>query len=153
MKSKRPVGYILRDHKALPVYDIIEWALWFEDADRQVAYTEFINPPHWQEIDNARARDHAAKMKELGFQPRNARSTRMIVVSTVFLGLDHAWAGGPPLLFETMVFNGPLNDEQRRCATWDQATAQHRKTVEEVGRALESDARSLSDDLPATHGR
>jgi hypothetical protein len=27
-----------------------------------------------------------------------------IEVSTVFLGLDHQWADGPPLLFETMCF-------------------------------------------------
>lgn len=25
-------------------------------------------------------------------------------VSTVFLGIDHGWHGGPPVLFETMVF-------------------------------------------------
>jgi len=25
-------------------------------------------------------------------------------LSTVFLGLDHAWGGGPPLIFETMLF-------------------------------------------------
>jgi hypothetical protein len=24
-------------------------------------------------------------------------------ISTVWLGLDHAWGGGPPLIFETMV--------------------------------------------------
>lgn len=27
------------------------------------------------------------------------------VVSTVFLGLDHNWGGGKPLLFETMIFS------------------------------------------------
>ena len=26
----------------------------------------------------------------------------------VFLGLDHQYGNGPPLLFETMVFGGPL---------------------------------------------
>lgn len=26
-------------------------------------------------------------------------------VSTVFLGLDHSFGGGPPILFETMIFN------------------------------------------------
>ncbi|SPA03543.1 protein of unknown function (plasmid) [Cupriavidus taiwanensis] len=25
-------------------------------------------------------------------------------ISTVFLGLDHQWADGPPLIFETMVY-------------------------------------------------
>lgn len=27
-------------------------------------------------------------------------------VSTVYLGMNHAWAGGPPLIFETMIFDG-----------------------------------------------
>jgi len=27
------------------------------------------------------------------------------IVSTVFLGLDHQWGGGPPVLWETMVFD------------------------------------------------
>lgn len=35
-------------------------------------------------------------------------------VSTVFLGLDHSWTpGGPPLVFETMVFGG----QQYTCLT------------------------------------
>lgn len=46
-------------------------------------------------------------------------------VSTVFLGLDHAWGGGPPQLFETMVFGGPLDGEQERYATWAEAEAGH----------------------------
>src|SRR6187401_652293 len=32
------------------------------------------------------------------------------IVSTVFLGLDHSWGHGPPLLYETMVFD-PGGDE------------------------------------------
>lgn len=46
-------------------------------------------------------------------------------VSTVFLGLDHAFGGRPPMLFETMVFDGPLDGETERCTTWEQAEAQH----------------------------
>ena len=50
-------------------------------------------------------------------------------VSTVFLGIDHRFgAGGPPLLFETMVF--PKCDYTRRCSTWEEAETQHRKVVE-----------------------
>lgn len=36
-------------------------------------------------------------------------------VSTVFLGLDHSFGEGAPVLWETMVFGGPLADEQERC--------------------------------------
>ena len=37
------------------------------------------------------------------------------LVSTVFLSLDHAFLGGPPLLYETMIFGGPhdQNDQWR----------------------------------------
>lgn len=50
-------------------------------------------------------------------------------VSTVFLGLDHSYGDGPPLLFETMVFGGPLDQEQDRCATWEDAEQMHEKLV------------------------
>lgn len=61
-------------------------------------------------------------------------------VSTVFLGLDHQWGGGPPLLFETMVFDGPLDGEQVRYGTWEQAEAGHRKMVNRV--------REAANDIP-----
>ena len=32
-------------------------------------------------------------------------------ISTMFLGLDHQWGEGPPLLYETMVFGGPDHDD------------------------------------------
>lgn len=57
-------------------------------------------------------------------------------VSTVFLGLNHAFGGGPPLLFETMIFGGPPDqDYQERCSTWEQAEAMHQRGVE-AARAL-----------------
>src|SRR5439155_18615507 len=37
-------------------------------------------------------------------------------VSTVFLGLDHQFGEGQPILWETMVFGGPLKDEMDRCS-------------------------------------
>lgn len=46
-------------------------------------------------------------------------------VSTVFLGLDHSLGNGPPVLFETLIQGGPLNDHQERYVTWDQAVAGH----------------------------
>jgi len=48
-----------------------------------------------------------------------------VQVSTVFLGIDHNWWEGPPLLFETMVFGGPLDEETERYSTWDEAEAGH----------------------------
>jgi hypothetical protein len=38
-----------------------------------------------------------------------------IMVSTVFMGLDHNFSReGPPVLWETMVFGGPYNDYTER---------------------------------------
>lgn len=60
-----------------------------------------------------------------------------IRVSTVFLGLDLNFFGsGPPILFETMVFGGPLDGEQDRCSTWDQAEAMHKDMVKRVTEAV-----------------
>lgn len=53
-------------------------------------------------------------------------------VSTVFLGLDHNFGSGPPLLFETMVFGGSLNDEMNRYATREEALAGHAAICEKV---------------------
>jgi len=53
-------------------------------------------------------------------------------VSTVFLGLDHALDGGPPHIFETMVFGGTLDGEQERYSTWEQAEAGHARWVKRV---------------------
>ena len=37
-------------------------------------------------------------------------------VSTVFLGLDHGLEDGEAILWETMVFGGPLDQQMERCA-------------------------------------
>jgi hypothetical protein len=63
---------------------------------------------------------------------------RSIMVSTVFLGVDHNDYGlghGPPVLFETMVFAGQdpeIDQDQRRYSTWDRALAGHRAMVAEI---------------------
>jgi hypothetical protein len=52
-------------------------------------------------------------------------------ISTVFLGLDHGWGNGPPILFETMIFGFSDHDEyQTRCATWDEAVRMHSLAVD-----------------------
>lgn len=41
-----------------------------------------------------------------------------VKVSTVFLGLDHNYSPtGPPLIFETMVFGGKMDQEEWRYST------------------------------------
>lgn len=55
-----------------------------------------------------------------------------IMVSTVFLGLNHQFGNGPPLLFETMVFGGELDQEMDRYSTWDEAIKGHKIVVQKA---------------------
>jgi hypothetical protein len=50
----------------------------------------------------------------------------IVKVSTVFLGLDHSWGGGAPLVFETMIFGGEHSDYQERCSTYEGALKMHK---------------------------
>lgn len=58
-------------------------------------------------------------------------------VSTVFLGIDHRHSGaGPPLLFETIIFGGPLDRYMWRYASWDDAVVGHRAAVRKAREAV-----------------
>ena len=57
-----------------------------------------------------------------------------VEVSTVFLGLDHNWGGGEPLLFETMIFGGEYADYQKRCSTWEQAEKMHKDAIDLINK-------------------
>ena len=65
---------------------------------------------------------------------RRVQSTKLpelnASVSTVFLGLDHQWGVGPPILFETMIFGSDLDGYQERYSTWDEAVKGHKIAVE-----------------------
>lgn len=96
--------YILEGHKPVPC-DLMTWARWLETnrANKHVADDYIENPPG---------------------------VTGAVRVSTVFLGLDHGYGGGPPILFETMIFGGPHNEEMWRYSTWEEAEAGHARAVE-----------------------
>ena len=53
-------------------------------------------------------------------------------VSTVWLGMNHRFEEGPPLIFETMVFGGEHDEEQWRWSTPAEARAGHAAVVEQV---------------------
>lgn len=94
--------YILVDGVPVICHDVLEWSKWFEKDERVVEQTEIQDDKTEQ-------------------------------VSTVFLGLDHDWGNkGPPILFETMVFGGPLDQEIERYATLEEAKAGHAKMVARV---------------------
>jgi hypothetical protein len=48
-----------------------------------------------------------------------------IRVSTIFLGLDHNYHGGKPILYETMIFGGPNDQYQQRYYTKEEALKEH----------------------------
>lgn len=70
-------------------------------------------------------------------------------VSTIFLGIDHSWGSGPPLLFETMIFwPGEHGYEQARSSTWKEAEAMHAgmcRVAASPGRWLAFCCRSLAE--------
>ena len=56
-------------------------------------------------------------------------------ISTVWLGLDHSFCGAPPpLVFETMVFEGGDSTDlyMDRYSTWDEAVAGHERAKQWV---------------------
>jgi hypothetical protein len=82
--------------------DVLEWGRWFEDAQRKGLRTV--------------ARDNIGK----------------ILISTVFLGLDHNWGDGNPILYETMIFGGKHDEYQERYCTKEEALEGHKKAVRMV---------------------
>lgn len=78
-------------------------------------------------------------MKCMGSEEARVAFTKIeeAEVSTMFLCFDHAFGRGPPVLWETMIFGGPLDQYQDRCAgSREQALAMHEKACE-LARAKE----------------
>lgn len=86
---------------------------------------------YWGELQNDNAYRVVARFEKMG----------QYFISTVWLGLDHNWwsPGNPPIIFETMVFGGPLDQEQDRYSTEEAALAGHRAMIEKTER-LKKDA-------------
>lgn len=75
-------NYRLVDGLPVPEPDVLAWARWFGSSDRIVAQTSV---------------------------PCDGGPD--LLVSTIFLGTDHSFGdGGPPVLWETMVFGLPGDD-------------------------------------------
>lgn len=52
-----------------------------------------------------------------------------VMVSTVFLGMDHSLCDPEPTLWETMIFGGPNDEYQERYTTRIDALAGHAKAL------------------------
>lgn len=103
----RPI-YYRRDSTPCNDMNIAAWAQELE-ANRRVARTRITDPAN---------QDHS------------------VDVSTVFLGLNHQYGDGPPLIFESMAF-GSIDDEYMdRYATETQAMIGHRQMVSEIASSM-----------------
>jgi hypothetical protein len=90
-----------------------------DEQNRAVPVADVLTWGRWYEANNAR---RIVKQEQVG----------EFFVSTVFLGLDHAW--GPsarPVLFETMVFpHDTVRDLHcERYSTWAEAATGHEAVV------------------------
>lgn len=96
-----PLHYMLdADGEPVAVEDVLEWSRWWQTANRIVA----------QDKDEAPG------------------ASDDVMVSTVFLGLDHNFnATGPPVLWETLVFGGPLDGEMWRWTSRTDALVGHQE--------------------------
>jgi hypothetical protein len=111
--------WIMReDHTLVPTDDVLVWGEFFEKMENRRVAEDVIEQP---ESDPVR-------------------------VSTVFIGLDNSYFDvGPPLLFESMVFGGPLDGDQYRYPTWDSALEGHKMLLDEAvleGKVAAWDARA-----------
>jgi hypothetical protein len=53
------------------------------------------------------------------------------------MGINHRWMpDAEPLLFETMVFGGTMDQAQWRYSTWSQAEAGHKEVVDQLLREM-----------------
>jgi hypothetical protein len=83
---------------------------------------------------------HAVELLLRDIGSRQVATTRIkhgkleILISTVFLCIDHQFGEGPPHLFETMVFLDGDGGYCERCSTWLEAQFQHDRVADMVRR-------------------
>jgi hypothetical protein len=88
------------------------------------------------------------------FVVRNELLEGVVAISTVFLGIDHSFSMEKdhiPVLFETMIFGGTLDQTMNRYCTWEQAEEGHANMVAQVKKNLEKwdkDLKNLSQIIP-----
>lgn len=113
------------DFPSLPDFpDLIKNRYFILDLDKNPVATTFLAYTLWESKQKTR---HVGDTRINGCR-----------VSTVFLGVNHNWSGGPPVLFETMIFTRrcgsyrTLDQIQRRYCTWQQAQTGHDEIVRAV---------------------
>jgi hypothetical protein len=113
-----------------------EWPQYYILIDRLPVAVDMMTWARWFEnIDNRRvAEDYIGNVH----------------ISTVCLGADHNFRGrGDPVLFETMIFRGPLDKEQWRYCTYAEAERGHAEAVTQA-RIAAAKIKSIADKAGAT---
>lgn len=139
MSEVWPSHYILVDRTPIAV-DLMTWVRWLEKAghERVVGHTVI---------------DATPTEVKIPFSERTYTRPR-IAVSTVFLGLDHNYRisksqkDAEPILFETMIFGGPLDGEMWRYSTYAQAERGHEEAVAQA-RIATAKVKALADAVGA----
>ncbi|MEO9497665.1 MAG: hypothetical protein ABJG42_24540 [Vibrio splendidus] len=126
--------YILIGKNPVQIECFLSWGQWFEwmskNRGRHVAFNDFPARPHLKK--KARNKKGARRASNAILNRINKHRGQSVVISTVFLGLDHNPFGGKPILFETMIFGGKHDDYQERYCTWDEAAQRHQSIVQEI---------------------
>ncbi len=92
-------------------------ALWFDRQGRPIDVTEMVRLSQDQSY-RLVARDWVGQVE----------------VATVWLGFDHSFRSAQPVIFETIVFGGRMDQYSRRYSTEEEAVAGHAKVLATVQR-------------------
>lgn len=111
--------YILIGRYPVAIEDnqLLQWGTWFGLHPRHVAFTE-IKP----------RKPFRKGGKRMLNRVNHIRKQR-VIISTIFLALDHNYFGGEPILFETWVRGGLHHDFMCRYHTIDDALDGHNELV------------------------
>ena len=96
------------------------------DNNHKPIHKPVLEAVKWMEDNPNRKRVAYDELKDL-----NGDDVR---VSTVFLGLDHAWNSKTPVLWETMIFGAEHDQYQMRYTSYKDALEGHKKALELVNK-------------------
>jgi hypothetical protein len=91
------------DNNPIPCSEVFEYEEWFMKHGTTVAQTKFLDTKNIN-----------------------------INVSTVFLGLDHSYNSTVPILWETMVFGGPFDQQSVQYSSFKDALKGHNIVVDGI---------------------
>jgi hypothetical protein len=137
--------YLLVDGKPVPEPDLLKWAEAFETMERTLRQDFFVYRGgreliaitkeqygatlQHRPLPNRKATQSLLKSNARARRKRKQAGGIPIMVSTVFLGIDHGYEG-PPILWETMVFGTDFQDfGQARYRSQEEAIAGHAAIV------------------------